>query len=257
MPADLPAPGQPGPSSILGLGEVEAQLRLAQDGPNELPASRRRGPWRLMGEVVTEPMFLLLVACGVIYMVLGDRHEALMLLGFVFVVMGITFVQQQRTERSLDALRDLSSPRALVLRDGQLVRVAGRQLVCEDIVLLAEGDRVPADLELVDASNLAVDESLLTGESVPIDKQVMAVSDGGSPPVEADLGRVFSGTLVTRGTARGRVIATGPRSALGRIAQSLAALGVEKTPIQQETQKVVKRVALIGVAVATGLALVA
>ncbi len=209
-----------------------------------------------MGEVVTEPMFLLLVACGVIYMVLGDRHEALMLLGFVFVVMGITFVQQQRTERSLDALRDLSSPRALVLRDGQLVRVAGRQLVCEDIVLLAEGDRVPADLELVDASNLAVDESLLTGESVPIDKQVMAVSDGGSPPVEADLGRVFSGTLVTRGTARGRVIATGPRSALGRIAQSLAALGVEKTPIQQETQKVVKRVALIGVAVATGLALV-
>lgn len=256
MSADLPKPGEPGPSSILGLGEDEARQRLSQDGPNELPASRQRSSWRLLGDVVTEPMFLLLVACGAIYMVLGDRHEALMLLGFVFVVMGITFVQQQRTERSLDALRDLSSPRAQVLRGGQMVRIPGRELVCEDIVLLAEGDRVPADLELVDASNLTVDESLLTGESVPIDKQVTAVSEGAAPPVASDIGRVFSGTLVTRGTARGRVVATGPRSALGRIAQSLAALGVEKTPIQRETQQVVKRVALIGVAVATGLALV-
>jgi Ca2+-transporting ATPase len=256
MPADLPPPAAAEPKSTLGLRDTEARARLAQDGPNELPASRQRGAWHLLRDVTTEPMFLLLVACGAIYLVLGDRHEALMLLGFVFVVMGITFVQQQRTERSLDALRDLSSPRALVLRDGQMVRIPGRELVCGDIVLLAEGDRVPADLELEDSSNLAVDESLLTGESVPIDKQVIAVSDADASFVASTIGRVYSGTLVTRGTARGRVVATGPRSALGRIAQSLATLGTEQTPIQQETKQVVKRVALIGVAVATGLALV-
>jgi Ca2+-transporting ATPase len=233
-----------------GLTEQVASQRLAQEGPNELPVSKRRSMVRLLIDVVSEPMFLLLVACGAIYMVLGDRHEALMLLGFVFVVMGITFVQQQRTERSLDALRDLSSPRALVVRGGQTLRVAGRELVFGDIVLLAEGDRVPADLELVEASNLMVDESLLTGESVPVDKRSLDAT------AATDAQRVFSGTLVTQGTARGRVIATGARSALGRIGQSLAALGSESTPIQLETQRVVKRVAIVGLALAAGLAVV-
>jgi Ca2+-transporting ATPase len=223
-----------------GLTEAEARQRLLDDGPNELPVSGQRGLWRLLVDVLTEPMFILLVACGAIYMVLGDRHEALMLLGFVFVVMGITFVQTRRTERSLEALRELSSPRALVVRGGQVLRVAGRDLVSGDIVLLAEGDRIAADMELVEASNLMVDESLLTGESVPVDK----------PERE----RVFSGTLVTQGTARGRVIATGPRSALGRIGQSLATLGGESTPIQEETQRIVKRVAVVGLALAAGLA---
>ena len=223
-----------------GLTEQEARQRLLHDGPNELPVSRQRGLWRLLVDVVTEPMFLLLVACGAIYMVLGDRREALMLLGFVFVVMGITFVQQRRTERSLEALRDLSSPRALVVRGGQILRTAGRELVSGDTVLLAEGDRIPADLELIEASNLTVDESLLTGESVPVDK--------------TETERVFSGTLVTQGTARGRVVATGARSALGRIGQSLAALGGENTPIQQETQRIVKRVAAVGLALAACLA---
>ncbi len=154
-----------------GLSDTEARSRLARDGANELPTSRPRSVLRLLREVVTEPMFLLLVACGAIYMLLGDRHEAFMLLGFVFVVMGISFVQQRRAERSLDALRDLSSPRALVVRDGQPKRIAGRELVLGDVVLLAEGDRVPADMRLVEASNLTIDESLLTGESAPVTKQ--------------------------------------------------------------------------------------
>jgi Ca2+-transporting ATPase len=233
-----------------GLTELVARQRLSQDGPNELPVSKQRSMLRLLIDVVSEPMFLLLVGCGAIYMVLGDRHEALMLLGFVFVVMGITFVQQQRTERSLDALRDLSSPRALVVRDGQTLRIAGRELVCGDIVLLAEGDRVPADLELIEASNLMVDESLLTGESVPVDKQALEAA------AATDAQKVFSGSLVTQGTARGRVVATGARSALGRIGQSLAALGSESTPVQLETQRVVKRVAVVGLALAAGLAIV-
>ncbi|MCE9661713.1 MAG: cation-translocating P-type ATPase [Burkholderiales bacterium] len=253
----LGAPGTP--PVARGLSNAEARRRLARDGPNELPASKRRSVLRLAREVASEPMFLLLVACGAIYMVLGDRQEALMLLGFVFVVMGISFAQQRRSERSLDALRDLSSPRALVERDGEPARIAARELVAGDVVLLAEGDRVPADVHLVQVSNFAVDESLLTGESAPVVKEFSDPTRDG--PREAvrpdgmdDSSHAYSGTLVTRGTARGCVVATGERSALGRIGQSLAGIVVESTPIQQETRRVVKRVALVGLALAAALA---
>ncbi len=241
-----------------GLSTATAAQRLAADGPNELPVSKPRSLLRLAVQVASEPMFLLLVACGALYLVLGSRQEALMLLGFVFVVMGTSFVQQRRSERSLEALRDLSSPRALALRDGKPQRIEARELVVGDVVLLAEGDRVPADVRLIETSSFAVDESLLTGESAPVDK--VPSSKGGAPnpsdatPHGSDPALAYSGTLVTRGTARGCVVATGPRSALGRIGQSLADIVVEKTPIQRETRQVVQRVALIGLALATALA---
>lgn len=199
-----------------GLTQFQATLQLKRDGPNELPPSQKRGWLHLLRDVVLEPMFLLLVACGSIYMLLGKLDEALMLLGFVFVVMGISLVQATRTERSLDALRELSSPHALVIRDGQSRKVPGRELVCDDVVLIAEGDRVPADIEVLQAANLMVDESMLTGESVPVGKQASAAASGvGQPPTKLDDCRAFSGTLVTQGTAQGRVIATGEHSALG------------------------------------------
>ena len=239
------------PSAADGLSEAEARARLLRDGPNELPVSRPRGLLRLVLDIVQEPMFLLLVACGALYMALGDLQEALMLLGFVFVVMGISFVQLRRSERSLEALRDLSSPRALVVRDGQPRRIAGRDVVPGDIVLLAEGDRVPGDMQLVAAANLAVDESMLTGESAPVEK---AAADVAAPPGAGSPSWVYSGTLVTRGTARGRVVATGERSALGRIGASLAGIAGEPTPIQRETRKVVKAVAAVGLVLAAALA---
>ncbi|PHV05212.1 ATPase [Janthinobacterium sp. BJB412] len=247
-----------------GLSQAEAARRLAADGPNELPQSRPRSALRQLRGVVAEPMFLLLVACGGIYLVLGDRAEALMLLGFVFIVMAISFVQQRRSERSLDALRDLSSPRALVLRDGVAQRVAGRELVEGDIVLLAEGDRVPADMALLDASNLTIDESMLTGESQPVAKQLpLADDDNTGPPLPSTTQaapaspavHAYAGTLVTQGMGRGRVSATGERSALGQIGKSLAALGGEQTPTQLQTAQIVRRVAAIGLALAAALAL--
>jgi Ca2+-transporting ATPase len=247
------------PAVAAGLSDAEARQRLAKDGPNELPVSKPRSVLRLAREVASEPMFLLLVACGAIYMLLGDRQEALMLLGFVFVVMGISFVQQRRSERSLEALRDLSSPRALILRDGAPVHIAARDLVVGDMVLLAEGDRVPADVQLLEVSNFAVDESLLTGESEPVVKEVFTGSADGAQQDSKQEGaancQAFSGTLVTRGTARGGVVATGERSALGRIGQSLAGIVVETTPIQQETRRVVKVVALVGLTLAAALAI--
>lgn len=234
-----------------GLTAREADDRLRRDGPNELPAAGRSGALQLLWEVVREPMFLLLVACGVLYLALGDRQEALMLLGFVGVVIAMTFVQKRRSEAALEALRDLSSPRALVLRDGTPRRVPGTQLVVGDMVLLAEGDRVPADIELLQASYLTVDESLLTGESLPVLKQARDPADR-TPALAQQL--CFSGSLVTQGTAQGRVVATGTRSALGRIGASLGAIALDDTPLQRETARVVRRVALAGASIALILA---
>src|SRR5512136_2293215 len=153
---------------LKGLTEVEAVERLKTEGYNELPSTKRRGILAIAWEVVREPMFLLLVACGVLYLILGDHEEALMLIGFVFIVMGITIYQERKTEHALEALRDLSSPRALVIRDGVEKRIAGREVVRGDIMVIAEGDRVPADGVLLAGVNISTDESLLTGESVPV-----------------------------------------------------------------------------------------
>jgi P-type Ca2+ transporter type 2C len=132
-------------SSLRGLSDEEAVRRLADEGPNEMPSAKKRGVFHIALEVIREPMFLLLIACGSLYLLLGDVKEALLLLGFVFVVAGITFFQERKTERALEALRDLSSPRALVIRSGEKKRIAGREVVRGDLLVLSEGDRVPAE----------------------------------------------------------------------------------------------------------------
>src|SRR5512136_182276 len=157
-------------AKLKGLSIEEAASRLSSEGYNELPLAKKKSVFTILFEIVKEPMFLLLIACGVLYLILGDVKEALMLLGFVFVIIGITLYQENKTERALDALRDLSSPRALVVRGGVQRRIAGREVVHDDIVLLSEGDRVPADAVVLDSLNLSADESLLTGESVPVRK---------------------------------------------------------------------------------------
>ncbi|HEY9602113.1 MAG TPA: cation-translocating P-type ATPase [Allocoleopsis sp.] len=158
------------PNTLSGLSESEAASRLKREGYNELPSSKQRSVLAIAFEVVQEPIFLLLVACGAIYLFLGEVQDALILLGFVFFIMGITLYQEHKTERALEALRDLSSPRALVIRDGQQKRIAGREVVRGDTIVLAEGDRVPADAVILSSTNLTADESLLTGESVPVRK---------------------------------------------------------------------------------------
>ncbi|MDO8301619.1 MAG: cation-transporting P-type ATPase, partial [Sedimentisphaerales bacterium] len=176
---------------ITGLTEQEAVERLRDEGANELPSSKRRSGLAIAFEVVREPMFLLLVACGVVYLLLGEPKEAMMLLGFVFVIMGITIFQERRTERALEALRDLSSPRALVIRDGRQRRIGGSEVVRGDIMILQEGDRVPADAILRQCINLSADESLLTGESVPVRKTASSDTPATSRPGGDDLPFIF------------------------------------------------------------------
>jgi Ca2+-transporting ATPase len=230
-----------------GLTTTEAQQRLRDEGLNELPSASRRGWVHILLEIVKEPMLLLLLACGTLYLLLGDREEALMLLGFVVVVIGITYYQEKRTENALDALRDLSSPRALVRRDGEWVRIAGRDVARGDVMMLSEGDRVPADAVLLSCTNLHVDESLLTGESVPVRK---AEWDGKSEmgrPGGDDLPTVYSGTLVVSGQGVAEVWGTGLRTEIGKIGKALQTLDTEKPPLQKETTHLVRDMGLVGV----------
>jgi P-type Ca2+ transporter type 2C len=232
---------------LSGLSTAQVTERLTAEGPNELPSSRRRNLLWIALDVIREPMFLLLVACGTIYLLTGELTDALMLLGFVVVVMGLTIYQERRTERALEALRDLSSPRALVVRDGRRERIAGRQVVRGDLVILAEGDRVPADGVLRQAINLSVDESLLTGEAATVRKSAADAGDVDmSPPGGDNLPFVFSGTLVTRGQGLVEVLATGPRTAIGRIGKALREIEPTRTPLQRETGRLVQRLALVG-----------
>lgn len=231
---------------LQGLTEQEALERLAQDGYNELPSARKRTVLHIMWDVVREPMFLMLIACGALYLILGDREEALMLLGFVFVIIGITLYQEQKTEHALEALRDLSSPRALVIRDGRQQRIAGREVVCDDIVLISEGDRVPADAVLLSGNNINIDESLLTGESVPVRKKPWDGRLEMDHPGGDDLPFVYSGTLVVKGQGITQVRATGPRTEIGRIGKALQILEPEDTSLQQQTRKIIQNFAVVG-----------
>jgi len=233
-------------NGLTGQSESEAAARLARDGANELTSQKSRALFAIVRDVAREPMFLMLVAAGALYLVMGKLSDALLLLGFVFVVIAITMIQERRTERALEALRDLSSPRALVVRDGIQRRIAGREVVVGDIVILAEGDRVPADAILRRATHLAVDESLLTGESVPVRKRPATSAAALDRPGGDDLPSLFSGTLVTAGQGVCEVIHTGMHTELGHIGKALQQIGPETTPLQAETGRTVRSLALVG-----------
>ncbi len=231
-----------------GLSDADAAAALATHGLNELPSSKPRSLFGTILEVVREPMLLLLLACGGTYLLLGNAEEALILLIFVGVVIAITLYQERKTERALEALRDLSSPRALVIRQGQRQRIAGREVVPGDILVLSEGDRVPADALLLSAVNLSTDESLLTGESVPVRKQASAEDLAMARPGGEDLPFVFSGTLVVRGTGLAKAKATGAQTELGKIGKSLREQEQEPTLLQRDTRHMVRVLALVGLA---------
>ncbi len=233
---------------IRGLSELDVQARLTSEGYNQLPRPDRRTPFRIVGEVLREPMLALLIGGGAIYLMLGDVKDALVLLAFAALAVVITVVQETRTERVLEALRDLTSPRALVIRDGQRRRIAGREVVRGDAVVLVEGDRVPADALMIESHELQCDESLLTGESVPVRK--IARTEAAPPDVRRpggdDLPFVFAGSLIVRGSGIGEVIAIGAHSEIGRIGQSLGTMETESPRLQVQTRRIVRIFGLIG-----------
>ncbi|MEY3442718.1 MAG: hypothetical protein RLZZ519_999 [Bacteroidota bacterium] len=223
-----------------GLDSATVASQLAKFGYNELATAAPKNVWRIALEVMKEPMFLLLISCGVLYMFLGDYKEGAIMLSTIFIIIGITFFQYRKTERALEALKNLSSPRALVVRDGVEVRIAGREVVPGDVMILQEGDRVPADASLLEATNFTVDESMLTGESLPVSKKLDAAG-------EEKLDRVFSGTLVVHGRAVAEVSQTGSATEFGKIGATLSKIEQVETRMQHEMKVLIRVLAFIAI----------
>ena len=241
-----------------GLSSEEATARLASEGPNELPTAGRRHFLRQAGDVLREPMLLLLLAAGTINILLAELLDGLLLMLTVFVVIGISIYQSRKTENALAALRDLASPRALVIRDGEQRRIPGREVVRGDLVLLTEGDRVPADGVLIESINLTVDESALTGESVPVRKSADTsnlTELTGKPGGDATPW-LFSGTLVVKGRGSAIVTGTGSGSEFGRIGTALRGIDTGRTPLQREIDRVVRFVAVLGLGAAVAVVVI-
>lgn len=217
-----------------GLLSSEAMARLKTEGYNELPTTGRRSALTIFLGVIKEPMFGLLVASVVVYMLIGELKESIILTFFALLSVSIAIIQEWRSEKVLDALRDLTAPRALVIRDGKPQRIAGREVTRDDLIILSEGDRVPADGRLLTRDAILTDESLLTGESMPVVKGISS-------------NMVYAGTLIVRGSAKAIVTATGSRSEIGKIGQTLKSVETEQPRLQQQTRKIIRFFAVLGI----------
>ncbi len=224
-------------TALEGLSNAQAAELLATHGPNALPGAGSRRWTAIARETLTEPMFLLLLGAAVLYALLGDWQEGGILLGLVVMVVALTLYQEGKTEHAMQALRQLASPQAQVLRDGKAQAVPGSAVVPGDVLVLAEGDRVAADATLLSGSDVMADESMLSGESVPVEK----AATGGDAAL-------FGGTLLVRGHGLARVEHTGAASAMGRIGSALDGLGPEDSPLKQQTTVLVKRLAVVAFA---------
>jgi P-type Ca2+ transporter type 2C len=226
-------------SNRAGLSNAEAQARLRRDGLNVLPhPDQRRWP-KIVADVLREPMLLLLIAASIIYVLIGDARDALLLGLSVTVVVGLTLYQEVRSERSLQALRDMSSPRARVCREGVISLIAACDVVVGDLIFVSEGDRVPADARLLTSNDLHLDESLLTGESLPIARSELLIDE---------LRTIYAGSLVVRGNASAEVASTGVKTQMGKIGVSLQKQTSERTPLQREMRRVVGLFAIFSIA---------
>ncbi len=236
---------------LQGLTNDEAARRLAAVGPNEIASTGRRKLWQIAFETMREPMFLLLVGAAVLYLFLGDLGEGLFLAGGAGATIGLVILQEARSETALAALQELAQPQARVIRDGVDRRIPSREIVPDDIILIGEGDRLPADGMLLSGDVLSVDESTLTGESAPVTKHPAltgAEETDETPPGGEGGRRLFAGTVVVRGQGVVQVTRTGGLSALGRIGRSLAAIRHEPTPLQKTAGRVVGLLGLIALA---------
>ncbi|KQZ60072.1 MULTISPECIES: cation-translocating P-type ATPase [unclassified Lysobacter] len=239
---------QDAPAHPTGLSSDQAAHRLRVDGPNRLPEPDRRNWLRIASGVLREPMLLLLIFASTVYLLLGDPREAAALAASVTLVVGLTVYQDYRSESALQALRDLSTPQARVIRDGQARSVPSSELVVGDVILIAEGDRIPADARVLDDGDVMLDESMLTGESMPVQRGAAAVSG-------PDTDLVHAGTLVVRGHAAARVVAIGAATAVGRIGEALHTLRAPATPMQREIRYAVLIFAVLGLSVSLLVAL--
>jgi len=237
-----------------GLSTGEAVRRRQEQGANRLPEPPPLSWWRILVRQFTDVVVLVLLAAAVIAAFVGEPQDSLAIALILLLNAALGFGQEYRTERALATLKALAAPHAQVRRDGTLRTVLAEELVRGDLVTLQMGDVVPADLRLVEAIQLQIDESMLTGESLPVDKHARPVDPEGPPAARSNL--ALAGTLVTRGRGIGLVVATGSATEFGRIGMLLKETEREPTPLQRRLQELGQRLA-IGAGVICGLVFVA
>lgn len=229
-----------------GLSEKEAEERLARLGPNLILQNQTRTILHIIKDTLREPTFVLLLAAACLYLVFGDIGQGLFISAGAVVSLGLVIFQESRSERALQALHALAEPYARVIRDGRQHQIRAYELVPGDIALVASGERIPADGDLLSKQPVTIDESLLTGESVPVTKSTTRNTPD-DHTVSGDSAKVFAGTLVVRGEAAICVVATGARTQLGKIGSSLSDLQSEPTPLQRTSAKLVKQLGILAV----------
>ena len=218
-----------------GLDAIDASQRLAQYGPNRLPEGKQRGPLMRFLAQLNNILVYVLLAAGFVKLMVGLSLDAAVILGVVIINALLGFFQEGKAEKALDSIRNMLSAEARAIRGRETRMISAEELVPGDVVLLESGDRIPADLRLVDVKNLRTEEAALTGESVPIDKTTDAVSERAT--VGDREGMAFSGTLVSSGRATGVVVATGNETELGRINQLMAGVSALDTPLLRQIKK--------------------
>ncbi|HEX6901848.1 MAG TPA: cation-translocating P-type ATPase [Thermoanaerobaculia bacterium] len=234
-----------------GLSPEEAEKRLREHGPNELRAAERVSPWRTLLDQFKNVLILVLLGATALSAFLGHELEAIVIAVIVLFAVGLGFIQEYRAERAIEALRELAAPTATVIRGGEEREVAARELVPGDVILLGAGDRVPADARLIESFNLKIEESALTGESLPVEKHTRALE--GDHGVSDRANMAWAGTAVVYGRGRGVVTATGMETEFGRIAQLLQTVETTDTPLQQNLDKVGRVLARAGLVVVAGV----
>ena len=239
-----------------GLSDAEAAQRLRNEGPNELPRGPGRSRLAIALEVLTEPLIALLFAAAVLYLIFGEPRDALVLVASVVVVVALDIYQESRAERALEALRDLAAPHVTVIRAGRRLTVPAAAVVRGDLVSVSEGERIPADGTIRSTVALLVDESLLTGESVPVRKVSAPTETGWSRPGGEDLPFVYGQTLVVRGQAVFEVRATGGHTEASRIARALASIEPSTPLIRQQVRPLVLGVGIAAIVLTALLAVV-
>ncbi len=236
-------------TSCNGLSSREAAIRLRRHGPNRLPEPETRGPWQRFLSQFHNVLIYVLIAAAVITFALGHWVDGGVILGVVLINAVIGFVQEGKAEHALKAIRQMLSPNATVLREGRQMVIPASQLVPGDIVLLQSGDKVPADLRLIHVKGLQIQESVLTGESIAVDKIVDPVASDSA--LGDRLCMAYSGTLVTHGQGRGVVVATGTETEIGRISSLVSATPSATTPLLRQLAQFARWLTAAILAIAT------
>lgn len=237
-----------------GLTSEEAQKRLAQYGPNELKKEKGKSPIKLFLSQFTDVLMIILLIATGLSLIVGETVDALIIIAIVIASAVLGFTQEYRSEKAVEALKRMAAPTATVIRNGKEEKIPACQLVPGDIVLLYTGDKVPADARLVEAFNLKVEEAALTGESAPVEKNVLEVKE--NTPVNDRRNMVYAGTIIAYGRAKAVVTATGMQTEFGKIAQMVQAAPQEQTPLEKRMASVGKLIGILAVVICVGVATV-